>query len=111
MLKGADGVVFVADSQRMLRAYNIESLRNLNENLLEFGYDPARLPLVIQYNKRDLAGNGIDTMPIGQMEKDLNRGAKRPQVAASALLGHGVKETFRRICIDTSKDVYGKMFG
>jgi signal recognition particle receptor subunit beta len=54
VLQGADGVVFVADSQRMQQDENLESFRNLQVNLLEQGTDPRTIPLVLQYNKRDL---------------------------------------------------------
>src|SRR5512141_389245 len=56
ILKGVDGVVFVGDSQPERMDANVASMQNLYENLAEYGYDPATLPLVIQYNKRDLAG-------------------------------------------------------
>src|SRR5690606_18171545 len=54
VLQGADGVVFVADSQARRREENVESFRNLQSNLLEQGVDPRALPLCLQYNKRDL---------------------------------------------------------
>jgi signal recognition particle receptor subunit beta len=54
VLRGVDGLVFVADSQKEKMDDNIESLKNLEENLAEYGYDINDIPLVIQYNKRDL---------------------------------------------------------
>jgi len=92
VLRGADGVVFVADSQREQMEENIESLRNLQENLLEQGLDIRELPLVLQYNKRDLPG----VASVEEMEELLNfRGV--PQISAAAVSGVGVFETLRRI--------------
>ena len=56
ILKGVDGVVFVADSQDLRLDANVESIENLKEHLREHGYDPATLPYVLQLNKRDLPG-------------------------------------------------------
>lgn len=92
VLRGADGVVFVADSQREQMEENIESLRNLQENLLEHGMDIREVPLVLQYNKRDLPG----VASVEEMEELLNfRGV--PQISAAAVSGVGVFETLRRI--------------
>ena len=92
VLQGADGVVFVADSRREQREGNIESFRNLQVNLLDQGADPRRVPLCVQYNKRDLP----DAAPTSEMEATLNfRGA--PSFEASALTGSGVFETFEEI--------------
>jgi len=67
-LRGVDGLVFVADSQISKREENIESLNNLKENLLEYGYDINVLPIVLQYNKRDLP----EILSIAELEADLN---------------------------------------
>ncbi len=92
VLRGADGVVFVADSQPEQLEENIESLRNLQENLLEEGLDIRELPLVIQYNKRDLPG----VLAVDELENLLNfRGV--PSCAATAVTGEGVFDTLRRI--------------
>lgn len=92
VLQGADGVVFVADSQPMRREENLESYRNLQENLLEQGVDPRALPLVLQYNKRDLPG----AIPLEEMEDALNyRGL--PSHAAAATLGKGVFDCLRSV--------------
>ncbi|HEX7049018.1 MAG TPA: ADP-ribosylation factor-like protein [Longimicrobiales bacterium] len=92
VLRGADGVVFVADSQREQFDENIESLRNLQENLLDQGMDIRDLPLVMQYNKRDLPG----AVPIEDLEDALNfRGL--PSVSAAAVSGEGVLATLRAI--------------
>lgn len=92
VLRGVDGVVFVADSQRDKLDENIESLSNLEENLIEYGYAAAELPLVIQYNKRDLPG----AMSIQELEKELNTFG-RPYTEASASLGNGVFDTLKLI--------------
>ncbi len=92
VLRGADGVVFVADSQREQSEENIESLRNLHENLLEQGFDVRELPLVLQYNKQDLPG----VCTVEEMEDALNfRGV--PAFSAAAVTGTGVFDTLRGI--------------
>lgn len=92
VLRGADGVVFVADSQRRQAAENLESLRNLHENLLEQGVDIRRMPMVFQYNKRDLP----DVLAVDVLEEHLNfRGV--PSFEATAVTGAGVFDTLRAI--------------
>jgi signal recognition particle receptor subunit beta len=92
VLQGADGVVFVADSQARRQEENVESFRNLQSNLLEQGVDPRALPLCLQYNKRDLP----DAMPVEEMERTLNyRGLRAFPAVATA--GTGVFETLRGI--------------
>ena len=92
VLRGADGVVFVADSQQEKLDENTESLRNLYENLLEQDFELREFPLVIQYNKRDLPG----VVPEGEIMERW-REAPWPVVMASALQGEGVRETFREL--------------
>ena len=92
MLRDVDGVVFVADSRKEAMPNNVESLFNLEENLAQEGVELSTLPMVIQYNKRDLD----DIASIEQMEKDLNQ-AGRPYFAASALKGENVKKTLLAI--------------
>lgn len=92
VLRGADGVVFVADSQPQQLEENIESLRNLHENLIEHGMDVREMPIVIQFNKQDLPG----VMPVAELDDILNfRGV--PSLAAAAVTGRGVFETLRSI--------------
>jgi hypothetical protein len=105
VLKGVDGIVFVADSLEARRNNNIESLQNLDDNLKEQGKSINALPLVLQYNKRDLSGSKVAVIPMEEMERDLNPGTKLPSFAASALRGDGVRETFKKICILTVVDV------
>jgi mutual gliding-motility protein MglA len=92
VLQGADGVVFVADSRREQRPGNIESFRNLQENLLDQGVDPRTMPICVQYNKRDLP----DAESTSEMEATLNFRAA-PAFEASALAGVGVFETLEAI--------------
>ena len=94
VLQGADGVVFVADSQQRQLQENIESLQDLHANLAEQGVDARTMPLVIQYNKQDLPPELIHSVP--ELEDALNfRGV--PSFSADALHGPGVFETLRGI--------------
>ena len=109
VLRGVDGVVFVADSMRIQREKNVESLQNLEENLREKGLDIRTIPLVLQYNKRDLEGTNIPFLSIEEMERDLNSFLKVPAFPASALKGEGVFETLREISKRVVKDVARKV--
>lgn len=92
ILKGVDGVVFVADSQEERYDANIESLDNLRFNLNEQGYDLDKLPFIIQYNKRDLP----NAMPVEELRKDLNVTGV-PDFEACAATGEGVFETLKAV--------------
>jgi mutual gliding-motility protein MglA len=109
VLKGVDGVVFVADSLKVQRKKNIESLINLAKNLAEKGISIRTIPLVIQYNKRDLDGTDSGILPLETLEKDLNSMLKVPSYSASALRGAGVFETLRTISKLVVKDVSRKV--
>ena len=109
VLKGVDGVVFVADSLKVQRKKNIESLINLAKNLAEKGISIRSVPLVIQYNKRDLDGTDSEILPMDILEKDLNSMLKVPSFPASALKGNGVFETLREISKLVVKDVSRKV--
>jgi len=109
VLKGVDGVVFVADSLKVQRKKNIESLINLAKNLAEKGLSLRAIPLVIQYNKRDLDGTDSEIIPIEVLEKDLNSMLKVPSFPASAAKGDGVFETLREISKLVVKDVSRKI--
>ncbi|HEX8831630.1 MAG TPA: GTPase domain-containing protein [Longimicrobium sp.] len=98
VLQGADGVVFVADSQRSQRDENIESFRNLQVNLLDQGVDPRTIPIVLQYNKRDLP----DVMSVEAMDDLLNY-RDLPRFEAEALAGIGVFDTLRGISSEVLK--------
>lgn len=97
VLKGADGVVFVADSREERRKKNMISLKSLQDNLKFYGLNIFKVPLVIQYNKRDLAGSDIPILDIEAMQKDLNRQLKVPFFEASAMKGDEVIPTMRKI--------------
>lgn len=92
VLKGADSVVFVADSQKRMMPANIESFDNLKDNLKDEGLNIDNIPLVMQYNKRDL--NDIST--IEDLNKMLNV-SQRPYIPACATSGDGVLETLKMI--------------
>ena len=93
ILKGVDGVVFVADSQEERYEANLESLDNLVGNLREQGMELERLPCVIQYNKRDLP----NAMPVDELRAALNPEGKRHDFEASAASGKGVFETLKAL--------------
>jgi hypothetical protein len=92
VLKGVDGVVFVADSQRPMLQANLESLKNLQINLEEMNLTVDTMPIVLQYNKRDLP----DVCSIEEMEEALNPHGW-PSFGASAVTGQGVFETLKGI--------------
>ncbi len=92
ILKGVDGVVFVADSQEERIDANIESLENLRINLKEQGYDLDKLPYIIQYNKRDLP----EVMSIEELRRELNT-TNVPEFEACATTGEGVFETLKAV--------------
>lgn len=102
VLRGVDGLVFVADSQRSKMDENIESLNNLIENLKEYGYVLENLPMVFQYNKRDL----LEIFEIEELENVLNT-RKLPYFEAVAIKGEGVFDTLK--CI--TKQVLDKAKG
>ncbi len=95
VLRGVDGVVFVADSLEVRREKNMLSLKDLHQNLKEYGLSILKIPLVLQYNKRDLAKEGIPLMTVEQMHKELNRQLEVPSFPASAVNGDGVGKTLQ----------------
>lgn len=92
ILKGVDGVIFVADSQMERMEANLESLENLRSNLAEQGYNLDKLPYVIQYNKRDLPN--ADT--VEELRRQLNP-TKVPEFEAVAARGDGVFDTLKAV--------------
>lgn len=100
VLQGADGVVFVADSQRYMLDQNKDSLRDLRRNLKLNGIDYRTVPLVLQYNKRDLP----DVLELEDLDSALNERNVRT-FAASALTGAGVVETLKAITLKVFKHV------
>jgi small GTP-binding protein len=108
VLKGVDGVVFVADSLKIRHERNILSLRNLSENLKSYGLNIMKMPLVLQYNKRDLAEEGLPLSSIEEMERSYNRQLKAPTFAASAVNGQGVNDTLKACLVRTLKSLREK---
>jgi mutual gliding-motility protein MglA len=109
VLRGVDGVIFVADSMKVRREKNMISLKDLQQNLKDYGLSLFKLPLVIQHNKRDLAEQGFDLMSIEQMERDLNRQLKVPSFPASAFTGQGVGASLKECMKLTLKSLQKEM--
>ncbi len=97
VLRGVDGIVFVADAMTMRREKNILALQNLQQNLEDYHKNIFKIPLVMQYNKMDLKEQGIPLLPIKTLERDLNSQLKKPSFPASAAVGHNVAETLKMI--------------
>jgi len=97
VLRGADGIVFVADAMVVRKDKNIVSLKNLQNNLAAHKKDIFAVPLVFQYNKMDLAGQGIPLLSYDVLEQNLNAQLKAPSFAASALTGKNVAQTLKKI--------------
>ena len=93
VLRGADGIIFVADSLEVRREKNMLSLKDLQQNLKDYGISIFKVPLVMQFNKRDLTGENIAIMDLKKMQHDLNRQLKAPAFPGSALKGEGVGKT------------------
>ncbi len=104
VLRGADAIVFVADSQQEMKEQNIESLKNMRENLIANNINPDDIPLILQYNKRDLPG----ILSIDEMNKDLNEDIKYEYEESIAIDGTGVEQTFQRITGLAIRDISEK---
>src|SRR5262245_35445257 len=107
VLKGVDGIVFVADSQRAMKDANVESLANLKTNLAEIGIKIEDIPLVFQYNKRDLA----NILSLEELEQSLNANKSCESYEACAVLGQGVFETLKAISRLTLRSLKKRMLG
>ncbi len=107
VLKGVDGMVFVADSQRAMKDANVESLANLRANLGEIGIKLDEIPLVFQYNKRDLA----NILSVEELEDSLNPDRLHESYEACAVLGQGVFETLKAISRLTLRSLKKRMLG
>jgi signal recognition particle receptor subunit beta len=106
VLQGVDGVIFIADSSASMLDQNLESLRNLEENLNEYGKSLANLPHVIQFNKRDLP----DAMPVEELQKHMNpHGA--PTFEAVANSGQGVFPTLKSLAAAVLKSIMQETAG
>lgn len=101
VLKGADAVIFVADSQHEMQEQNLESFKNMRENLIANNINPDDIPLVLQYNKRDLP----NILSIDELNKDLNENGKYEYIESVAIDGTGVEESFQRITNLAIEDV------
>lgn len=97
VLRGVDGIVFVADSMQLRREKNVLSLKNARENLAAYKKDLSKIPLVMQYNKRDLGEQGIPLLSVETLQQDLNADLNVPFFEASALEGTNVVETLKKI--------------
>ena len=97
VLRGVDGIVFVADAMAVRREKNILSLKNLQENLAAYKKSIFKVPIVLQYNKQDLSEQGIPLLPLETLEKDLNGKLKTASFQASALTGTNVIQTMKKI--------------
>lgn len=109
VLRGVDGIVFVADSLTDRRDKNMMSLKDLQQNLKEYGLNIFKIPLVLQYNKRDLADDGMPIMSLEKMERDLNRQLKAPSFPGSAMKGDGVGKTLQE-CLKLTLQSLQKQF-
>ena len=105
VLKGVDGVVFVADSLAIRHEKNILSIKDLAQNLKDYSRNIMTLPLVMQWNKRDLAKDGVPLMSIEQMEQAYNRQLKAPSFPASAVTGEGVNATLKACLVLTLRSL------
>jgi len=105
VLKGVDGLVFVADSQRPMRDANMESFATLKDNLKEFGLSLSDLPIVLQYNKRDLS----NILSVDELNADLNPEREFLFCEASAVSGDGVITTLKEITKLTLKKLRTRM--
>ncbi|MGZ8796874.1 MAG: GTP-binding protein, partial [Thermoanaerobaculia bacterium] len=106
VLRGADAVVFVADSQRSMADSTKESFKNLLDNMRENQIDPDDTPIVIQYNKRDIPG-----VPTVEVLEHLLGLEGYPHTEASALKGEGVMETFKLVSKITAKHLFNRLKG
>jgi hypothetical protein len=93
VLKGADAVVFVADSQYEMREQNLESIGNMRENLIANNVNPDDIPIILQFNKRDLS----NIASVDELNRDLNEQGRYEWKEAVAVNGTGVEGTFHRI--------------
>ena len=105
VLKGVDGVVFVADSLNVRHEKNLLSLKDLALNLKSYGLNIMQMPLVLQYNKRDLAAEGVPLMSVEAMEKAYNHQLKVPSFAASAITGENVNATLKACLVLTLRSL------
>lgn len=109
VLRGVDGLVFVADSMDLRREMNIRSLQNLKENLETFNKNIFNIPLVMQYNKRDLEEEGIPILSVDTLQNDLNSRLQAPYFSASAVKGDNVANTMKKVIAMTVTSLRKKL--
>ncbi len=109
VLKGVDGIVFVADAMEKQREKNIRSLNQLHENLQAYKESIFKIPLVIQYNKVDLKDHGVPILPTAVLRNDLNGRLKVPDCEASAITGYNVAATLKKIISSTVVSIQKKL--
>lgn len=97
VLRGVDGIVFVADSMMVRREKNILSIKNLQADLANYKKSIFKIPIVLQYNKIDLVEQGIPLTSVEMLQKDLNSQLKTSAFKASALQGTNVVQTMKKI--------------
>ncbi|HYA11867.1 MAG TPA: GTPase domain-containing protein [Thermodesulfovibrionales bacterium] len=105
VLKGADAVIFVADSQCEMREQNIESFKNMRDNLIANSINPDEIPIILQYNKRDLP----NILSIDELNKDLNETDKYKYIESIAIDGTGVEDSFQDITKVVIDDIKHKV--
>jgi GTPase SAR1 family protein len=108
VLKGVDGLVYVADPLLVRRERNIEGLEDLRRNLEAHNLKLEEMPIVLQYNKRDLVDTPVPTLTIEELEADLNSELKTKYFEAVATTGVGVFETLKEITKRTVRYVAEK---
>ena len=111
VLKGTDGIVFVADSLKIRHKENLWSLNDLNKNLIAQNRKIMKIPFVFQYNKQDLPEKGMPIIPVEEMDQGLNRQLKAPSFSASALTGDKVADTLLECIKLTVRDLYKELKG
>jgi signal recognition particle receptor subunit beta len=109
VLRGVDGLVFVADAMEKQREKNIRSLNQLHENLKSYKESIFNIPLVLQYNKVDLKQHGIPILPTSVLQKDLNSRLNVPYYEASAITGYNVAATLKKIIAMTVVSIQKKL--
>ncbi|PID75630.1 MAG: gliding motility protein [Deltaproteobacteria bacterium] len=109
VLRGVDGIVFVADAMAKQREKNIRSLNQLHENLQAYNESIFKIPLILQYNKIDLKEHGIPVLSTEVLNRDLNSRLKVPYFEASAISGYNVTATLKKIISATVISVQKKL--
>ncbi len=111
VLKGVDGIVFVADSLKVRHKENLWSLKDLRDNLAAQNKKITKMPLVFQYNKQDLPEKGLPIIPVKEMDRCLNSQLKVPSFSASALTGKEVGSTLIQCIKLTVRNLYLECIG